>query len=94
MASTRGPRGGYRLLHATRHATLADLMDSLEEPMRLAACNQPQPEACCSLTASCPIRDPIAAVHNRLRAVLENVTLAELFGSPTEVAVPLELTRI
>src|SRR5262245_61379674 len=64
--STRGPRGGYRLLHSTRHATLADLMDALEEPMRLAACNQPEPEACCSLTASCPIRDPIATVHYRL----------------------------
>jgi Rrf2 family protein len=81
VASQRGVKGGYRLVPAKADATLADLLDSLDdERVRLAECNQPEPEKCCSLVETCPIRDPIADVHARLRAVLENVKLAELFA--------------
>ena len=81
VASQRGVNGGYALLPTTADATLADLLDSLdEEKVRFAECNQSQPEECCSLVESCPIRGPIEEVHLRLRAVLENVKLADLFG--------------
>ena len=94
VASIRGVHGGYRLTDSTPDATLADLMDTLDEPFRLAACNQDQPETCCSMAATCPIKDPIREVHNRLRAVLENITLGELFGRSPSGVVQLEFSRI
>lgn len=94
VESIRGVHGGYRLTVSTPRASLADLMDALDEPVRLAECNQMRPETCCSLAPTCPIRDPITEVHNRLRAVLENVTLAEIFTPKSFVPVQLELCRI
>ena len=80
VASHRGVKGGYVLQNAAANITLADLMDALDDTVRLAECNQPHPEECCSLAAICPIRSPIAEVNRRIRATLEQVTLAEIFG--------------
>jgi len=46
----------------------------------------------CSLTPICPLKHAIGEVHERLRGVLRNVTLAELFKPchPAE-AVPTPL---
>ena len=95
VESSRGVHGGYHLSMDTANATLADLMDALDEPVKLAECNQAKPEECCSHAATCPIRDPIAEVHHRLRSVLEGVRLTEIFGPDAQtVPVELELTRI
>jgi Rrf2 family protein len=90
--SHRGVKGGYLIQDATARLTLADLIDALDERVRLAECTDAEPEACCFLAPLCPIRAPIAEVHQRLRAVLEQVTLAELFR-PREgsVAQPIRL---
>ena len=80
VASHRGVKGGYVLLPTTADLTLADLLDSLDdEKVRLAECNQDRPQECCSLADTCPIRGPIEEVHARIRGVLENVKLVELF---------------
>ena len=34
-----------------------------------------------ALFAACPVKGPIGAIHARIRDVLRNVTLAELFRS-------------
>jgi Rrf2 family protein len=91
VTSQRGVKGGYLLRDSTQGITLADLMDALEDSVRLAECNIAQPAECCSLSARCPIRDPIADVHGRIRAVLENVTLAEIFGASDPGDHPLQL---
>jgi DNA-binding IscR family transcriptional regulator len=54
-------------------------MESLDDPFRLAECNRSIPDHICNLTAICPLKNAIAEVHQRLRDVLRNVTLADLF---------------
>jgi hypothetical protein len=39
----------------------------------------------------CPIRVPIAQVHQRIRDVLESVKLVELFQQPMSMDRPLQL---
>lgn len=90
VTSQRGVKGGYLLQHSAHTITLATLMDTLDEAVCLAECNRPQPDQCCSLLGQCPIRDPIAVVHHRIRAVLEGVTLGEIF-SQSFTAPPIEL---
>jgi Rrf2 family transcriptional regulator, cysteine metabolism repressor len=94
VLSHRGVKGGYLLQDETIHLTMAGLMDALDEHVRLAECNDADPTSCCSLAAQCPIRAPIAEVHQRLRGVLEQVTLADLFraASPNP-PVRLEVSR-
>src|SRR5438309_406695 len=65
VASHRGVNGGYVLVARAVDSTLAELMDALDERVRLAECNDPDPESCCSLASQCPIRAPITEVHER-----------------------------
>ncbi len=80
VTSHRGVKGGYVLKREAAGQTLADLIDALDDTVQLAECNALPPDGCCNLLDVCPIRAPIAEVHRRIRAVLEGVTLAELFA--------------
>ena len=94
VLSHRGVKGGYVLRDTAGRSTLAALIDALDDRVQLAECNTAAPEGCCSLALTCPIRAPIAEVHDRLRAVLEQVTLREIFRQPPGPAqLQLEVTR-
>jgi Rrf2 family protein len=80
VASHRGVKGGYVLLRPAREISLAEVLDALEDhPVSLAACNESPAGDGCSLYADCPVKGPIAEVHQRLREVLRGVSLQELF---------------
>ena len=82
VASHRGVKGGYALLRPAGEISLAEVLDALEEhPLSLALCNETPAGDGCSLYADCPVKGPIAEVHQRLREVLRGVTLGELFRS-------------
>jgi Rrf2 family transcriptional regulator, cysteine metabolism repressor len=84
VASYRGIKGGYVLLPETMHVSLAELMDALDDAFQLAECNAESPHDCCPLYDGCPVKGPIAEVDRRIREVLGNVTVAELFGIAPE----------
>src|SRR5262249_46042158 len=79
VTSHRGVKGGYVLERPPDQVNLAQLMDALDESFRFAECNHLIPDDGCSLVHICPVKGPIAEVHQRLRKVLQNITLAELF---------------
>jgi Rrf2 family transcriptional regulator, cysteine metabolism repressor len=80
VASHRGVKGGYAMLRPAREVSLADVLDALEDqPVSLAACNEPPAGDGCSVYADCPVKGPIAEVHQKLRDVLRGVTLGDLF---------------
>jgi Rrf2 family transcriptional regulator, cysteine metabolism repressor len=96
VLSQRGVKGGYTLRAQTAERTLADLIDALDDTVQLAECNTDKPEDCCSLAVHCPIRVPIAEVHNRIREVLDSVMLLDLFKQSTPVgdqSLQLDLSR-
>lgn len=80
VSSSRGVKGGYTLLRPLESVTLAEFMDSMEpHPVRLAHCTHTESDDGCSHVGICPVRLPIMEIHHRIRAVLDGVTLAELF---------------
>ena len=91
VSSHRGVKGGYFLMPQTGERTLADLIDALDDTVQLAECNAVQPEGCCDLLDHCPIRVPIAEVHQRIRDVLESVKLVDLFQQSMPIDRPLQL---
>lgn len=94
VLSHRGVKGGYLLQPRAAESTLADLIDVLDDTVQLAECNTDEPAACCAVAPQCPIRLPIAEVHDRLRQVLESVKLADLFDKATMTPpVQLDLSR-
>jgi Rrf2 family protein len=82
VESIRGARGGYRLARPPEQVSLADLVSSLEGPVRLAECvtNATDNHSECSmqLMARCPISDPVHRVNRRLQDYLRKLTLAEI----------------
>lgn len=78
--STRGPRGGYRLTRVSSAMTLADIIESIEAPVRVIRCAEPSlgGEPACELAGSCPVQAPLRRLHDRLRDFLKSVTIADL----------------
>jgi Rrf2 family protein len=82
VMSHRGVKGGYALERPADEVTLAELMEALDDSFHLAECNKMTAGDLdqCSLTHICPVRHAIGEVHRRIREVLGQVTLAEIFG--------------
>lgn len=76
LSSVRGPTGGFRLRKAPKDVRLIDIMMAIDGPalleqcvLRLRGCNDESP---------CPFHRYWSPLRDRLRAALEQVTLADL----------------
>jgi Rrf2 family protein len=92
VASHRGVKGGYDLARPANTITLAELMETLEDGLRLAVCTPgTNDHDGCSIAGVCTLKGPITQVHNRLIEVLRGITLAELFEGRVESTQPAAL---
>ena len=78
LSSHRGVHGGYVLIRKPKDITLADIMQSLDEPFHLTDCSKDIEKQTCSARTFCPIRTGMSGVHDRIRTILKDVTLAEI----------------
>lgn len=82
VESHRGVKGGYVLHRAPEGIHLAEVMDALDESFQLTTCSSHGAgEHLCGIEATCPVRHPLAEVHERIRELLRGVTLAQLFAT-------------
>jgi Rrf2 family protein len=88
VRAKRGARGGYWLAKAPEKITLADVIRAVEGP--LANIQDSAPEATHYPGPAEHLRDVWIAVRANLRAVLENITLADL----TAGDLPAELRKL
>ena len=94
VTSHRGVKGGYVLQRPAEDVSLGELIEALDDAFRLAECNQVAPHEGCGLVDVCPVKGPIAAVHDRIRGFLQEVTLAELFQPcPEPGCTQIDLSR-
>ena len=84
VASHRGVKGGYVLARPVDEVKLVELIESLDDPFRFAECNQDVPDDGCSLFHACPLKGPVAEVHQRIREVLSTLSLADVFRPADE----------
>ena len=92
VESVRGARGGYRLVREPSQINLAQLVDYMEGPVRLAECvvspKRSGEDANCRMVARCPIVGPIQLVQEKLSEVLASVTLADMVERASQPAGP------
>ena len=88
--SARGAHGGYRRAGDPERITLADLITTLEGPIRLAEClrggEKNKDRMICNVVDRCPIADPVHRVQRRLSDFLKTVSLAEIVEPAAEPA--------
>lgn len=90
VSSRRGPEGGYWLAQPAEAVTVADVIRAIEGP--LASVRGEKPEDLHYAGSAEALRDVWVALRASIRAVLEQVTLADVAASglPDEV---VALTR-
>jgi len=86
VQSQRGAEGGYWLAHPADEISRADVSSAVEGP--IANVRGERPEQVAYAGAAEPLREVWIAVRGNLRAVLENVTLADVAAGnlPDEVS--------
>jgi len=78
LSSHRGVHGGYVLIKKPETICLSDIMQSLDETFHLTDCSKATEKQTCSARTFCPIRTGMSSVHERIRAILSDVTLADI----------------
>lgn len=100
LSSTRGTKGGYRLIAELDNVSVRDLIGVLEGPVQLVecaglstACAQPQVGSfnCKVGPGVCPIQPAVHALHEQIVGVLSKVKLSEVLAL-TKANVPVQAT--
>jgi FeS assembly SUF system regulator len=86
LVSHRGTKGGYALAGAPSEISVARVIVALEGPIALTVCSSVDARRC-DFEAHCAIKNNQRVISNAVRAVLEQVTLADLMQ-------PLQLMSI
>lgn len=82
VTSQRGVKGGYTLVPGAVRMSLAELLRRIGEEFGLTVCSTDREAgAGCTMASACPIKTPLAEVHQRVADVFRGVTLHELFES-------------
>jgi Rrf2 family protein len=82
VTSQRGVKGGYALVPGAAKMSLAELLRRIGEQFELTVCSgEHEAAASCALESVCPVKSPLAEIHQRVHDVFRNVTLQELFLS-------------
>jgi Rrf2 family protein len=80
LTSHQGTRGGYQLMRAPGHISVADVIDAIDGPVTITACSTD--EGTCEQFAKCNVRDPLWRVRERILSALGECTIAELAADP------------
>lgn len=88
LNSRQGVHGGYLLAASPEDVRLIDVIEATEGPLKMTlCCEEDEEEACtaCRVMVKCPITVPIRRLNDRINALLEEVTLADLMESEVDV---------
>lgn len=91
VASHPGPSGGYRLLRNPNDISVAEVVYMIDGPVSLLHCSTGD-ESSCKQFSRCTIRDPLAAIENRVIDVLAKISIAEI-SAMTEQKEEEEITK-
>lgn len=94
VASHRGVKGGYALARPVEQIPLIELIETLDDPFRFAECNQVVPDDGCQVYSMCPLKGPVAEIHQRIRDVLSALSLADVFRSASNNPSPAQLLSL
>ncbi len=93
VRSSRGTHGGYEIAVSPESLTVGQVIRALEGPMRLVDCVMipgaaPDSVPSCLLESTCPTKAPLRRLHDRIEAVLDELTFADLADPALSAAGP------
>ncbi|MSR30916.1 MAG: Rrf2 family transcriptional regulator [Gemmataceae bacterium] len=80
LESHRGVHGGYVLKRKPESVSLAEVMNAIDEPFSLMECSTETDTLRCSIKPFCTIHTGMAEVHEKIKGILQSVTLGEILS--------------
>ncbi|MBI3126354.1 MAG: Rrf2 family transcriptional regulator [Candidatus Tectomicrobia bacterium] len=80
VASVQGPKGGYRLARPPREISFLDVIQAIEGPISLVACQEDG--SCCDFEPFCTMNEVFAEAQRRLAEFFRTTTFADLPVEP------------
>ncbi len=77
IASENGPKGGYALSRLPEHISVAEIIQAVEGPIGIADCVTDGGSPCMQ-EDTCTIRTPIEQIQQRIRALLSDMSVADM----------------
>ncbi len=81
VKSVRGPGGGYLLAHSAADTRIADIILSVDEPIKATRCTPGAPIGCTSNKSRCLTHDLWEELGNHIFLYLNSVSLADVINN-------------
>lgn len=78
VAGVRGPGGGYRLARASTSITIADIIASVNEPIKATRCEEGSAKSCIGRSGRCIAHGLWQEMGDRIHLFLTSVSLADV----------------
>lgn len=91
VRSVRGPGGGYLLSRPAAETRIADIVLSVDEPIRATRCERDSPHGCQSGSSRCLTHDLWEELGHQIHLFLNSVSLADVVGR--RIGAPLGVGR-
>lgn len=89
LTSTRGVYGGYQLQKDPEDITLLDVIEAIEGPVAMNACNDLDNP--CDKATGCNLAPHWHVINQKLYESFSEVTLQSLLGSPSDLKADIRL---
>jgi len=90
VASHPGPSGGYRLLRPASQISVGEVVSVVDGPVSLVHCSVDQ-ESACKQYSRCTIRSPLATIEQRVKDLLDDISVAEISATIIQPEAPAEI---
>ena len=81
VKSVRGPGGGYLLARGAADIRIADIIISVDEPIKTTRCTPGSPTGCTSNKSRCLTHDLWEELGNQIHLFLSSVTLGDIINN-------------
>lgn len=83
VLGSRGQKGGYTLREDAEAITISQIMEAIEEPLRITPCNGNQEQSCQGRELRCPLHNFWTELEGKIHTHLSDKTLADLCATPS-----------
>ncbi len=78
VLSKRGPKGGYFLARPPKDIYIGEVVRAIDGPIAPISCVADKSRTPCNFESCCALRDVFEEVKNKISAVIDNISFAEL----------------
>jgi Rrf2 family protein len=82
IASHPGPTGGYKLARQAKEISVAEVVMLIDGDLSILHCYDDQGATTCKQYSHCTIRDPLVEIEERVKQLLQNISIEEISGPP------------